>query len=435
MHATPLRVRESIVQHIVLGLVLALSLTSWSIAAPAPVHAAEYRTDDPQIRLQAIVSNAHLYDDHHPPFGDYNLQLFVELHRCPASPAACVVGQGTSILTTYTRAFNGGTDAPVKLYWITPRATDPTAERYDLSEDAGYPLYDGERYVLRFSMWERDVFSNVDMGSIDVELGEDNQWQLGSHSAKASSGDFGLDYEIRMTQLPNLRPTSIEHLDVPVSSDFLVCVGLINTGPEPAGPFQVTLRVDGVIPLRAGKLDAGRLGAAESGQLCAPTDPPATGGSHRWTAIVDEARRVPEMSELDNRFEQVLVTAAPSPKPGAAQADLTISAIKINGQVPDGKNDCKDGKNAVTVTVKNGGAGSAESFTVRLVTDDARGATLEQSVKHLGASQEQEVRFDNVRLKKGEHTLAATVDPSDTIVESKADNNDLKATAACTSDD
>ena len=40
------------------------------------------------------------------------------------------------------------------------------------------------------------------------------------------------------------------------------------------------------------------------------------------------------------------------PSPSASQADLTVGAIKINGQVPDGKDDCKDGKNTVTVVVK-----------------------------------------------------------------------------------
>jgi hypothetical protein len=46
-----------------------------------------------------------------------------------------------------------------------------------------------------------------------------------------------------------------------------------------------------------------------------------------------------------------------------------VSAIRINSQTPDGKNDCETGKNDVAVLVKNGGGTSAGSFAVQLAVD------------------------------------------------------------------
>ena len=43
---------------------------------------------------------------------------------------------------------------------------------------------------------------------------------------------------------------------------------------------------------------------------------------------------------------------------------------------------------------------------------------------------EREVRFDDVRSKKGERKLTATVDPENAVAESNEDNNELKVTVA-----
>ena len=53
----------------------------------------------------------------------------------------------------------------------------------------------------------------------------------------------------------------------------------------------------------------------------------------------------------------------------------------------------------------------------------------------LEAGKEREVRFDDVRLKKGERTLTALVDAKGAVAESNEDNNELKVTARCAEGD
>lgn len=156
---------------------------------------------------------------------------------------------------------------------------------------------------------------------------------------------------------------------------------------------------------------------------------------------MDQENTIAEMDEQNNLFEQVLVRnvtppPAPSPSPappvlvtGQRQADLTVSAIKVNGQVPDGKSDCKDGKSDVAVVVKNAGTARADAVAVRLSADGTEVGT--QAANGLEAGKQREVHFGDVRLKKGEHTLAASVDPKETGAELQADNNTRTVTARC----
>jgi subtilase family serine protease len=167
---------------------------------------------------------------------------------------------------------------------------------------------------------------------------------------------------------------------------------------------------------------------------------------------IDEARAIPEMDELNNvgvhTVEAVAAAAAetasgvpgavPSPEPNrsvaqarqsGAQPDLSVYAIKVNGQAPDGKNDCNVGKNDVIVVVKNGGTGEAGSFTTRLIVD---GDETDATVDNVRAGEEREVRFENVQLKKGERTLKAIADAERTIDETREENNDFKVSARCT---
>ena len=54
------------------------------------------------------------------------------------------------------------------------------------------------------------------------------------------------------------------------------------------------------------------------------------------------------------------------------------------------------------------------------------GDPAEESVGNLDAGKEREVRFDDVRLRKGTHTLAVTVDQKES-----GDDHSLKITAVC----
>ena len=105
-----------------------------------------------------------------------------------------------------------------------------------------------------------------------------------------------------------------------------------------------------------------------------------------------------------------------------------MKAIKVNGQAPDGKNDCMISQNDLTVVVKNGGKGDAGSFAVRLTVD---GDDLDATVESVRAGEEREVAFDKVQLKKGEHSLKAVADPDHALAESKDNNNELKVSARC----
>jgi hypothetical protein len=260
--------------------------------------------------------------------------------------------------------------------------------------------------------------------------------------------------------LPDLEAVELKVLNAPGSTDKLYCVLIRNIGSEDAGPFITMFSIDGIgAPER--RAEAGHLKAGASGELCAQFGLPGYGefliGAH-----VDAYGAVHESNPNNNYASQRVsrslpddVTApqtagnapvndpAPPPvqqKPDAKRAeptrqarpDLTVGAIEINGRVPDGSDDCKGGRNVATVVVKNGGAAKADGFVVRLSAD---GVSVEASVPGLDAGQEREVRFEDVRLKKGRRTLTALADAKGAVAEANEDDNDRKVTAQCTDDD
>ena len=198
----------------------------------------------------------------------------------------------------------------------------------------------------------------------------------------------------------------------------------------------MTFRVDGNVPT-GGKATAGQLVSGTGGDLCAEVDLPDA-GQHRLSAYVDESRAVTEVNETNNVYEQAYTaplqagstSSQAGPTSGAARPDLTVSALTVSGQVPDGKNACT---NLVVVVVKNAGTADVGDFTLHLLEDGDR--VVEQSITGLEAGQERRVRFDDVRLKKGTHTVAAVADPTNTFAEATEDNNTLKVTSTCRAGD
>ena len=160
---------------------------------------------------------------------------------------------------------------------------------------------------------------------------------------------------------------------------------------------------------------------------------------------MDEPRSVVEVSETDNRSELRYTVAGlaadadqplPGPSPSPGQPDLIVTAIRVRDQVPDGKDDCKDGKNPVTVVVKNAGPAGAGPFVVRITVDEVQGDDIQAyavtaSVDGIEAGQEREIRFDEVRLTKGQHALAAVADYKRTVAESADGNNDREVIVRC----
>ena len=377
------------------GLMLALTIAPWLSGAPLPVHAATA----PKYRLQVIVKSVHVYDDR-DWHGAGDMRLAAILYLCPEAPQPCVPGEpGLRYRAVHVHAFDGWTGLYHRVNLTLPHTTTEAWGGYDLSEGAGYPMYEGERYLLRFEMRDKDDDETAGgpdyMGWVDIWLDEETGDQLRAHSQDAAKGggkrgDYRLDYEVMLTQLPNLMPTSLDHYAVPGSTDSLVCVGVVNTGAEPSGSFPVTLKIDGKVA-RDGMMNGGDIGPGQFAQVCTQTQLPSPNARHEWAAIVDEAGVIPEMVERDNMIAEVLYPGpgagpapvgssaspwSPSPAPTSGQtgADLAVSAIQVNGQAPDGKDDCKDGKHRVAVVVKNGGTANAGSFAVQLAVDGEQAA-------------------------------------------------------------
>jgi hypothetical protein len=462
----------------VFGLVAALIVSSLGSAAPGRAAA----TIPPEARLQVIVKSVTIYDDHDPfPFGVGELRLSAALHRCVPEPEPCVYEDGHRQIPQAhaSKSFEADEGEAVALNWILPDATEQVFGGYDLSEGAGFPLYPGERYLLIFEMMELDENTDDYLGAVVEQISAADGWHLGTRSARGLYVEDGLAlidsyevlFEIRRTPLPDLRPTKAVVRD---GSGGLsnVCLGVVNEGSEIAGPFQLIVSLD---QMAIGIAQLQGLAAEATQEVCINAYvPPA--GEHQIGVIADQTQQLPELDEYDNEASWKLdrtpagstrpeggsgpvvadsntgpgagngpggpppppPTVTPMPTPTAtpipALADLTVRTIRIRGREPDGKDDCKDGKNDVAVVVKNEGKAVAGAFVVALTVDNPQGI-LEEPVSGLEVGQEHEVRFDDVRLKKGTRTLTATADVKKTVAESDEANNARSVTAACKDDD
>jgi hypothetical protein len=419
-----------------LAFAIAASLLVSALGPPAPLHADP--PPDPSARLQIVAKSVYIHNDR-DRFGAGEMNLFVRLSDF--GPGGNGIEQ---VMALWDEEFDVNSGDLHPLERMTPQNGDTLGG--GASETEGIPVYDGQRYRLFVTMYDSDVLTDDEMGRITVYVDAEHAWNLGTSTVRSvradgTPGDYDLTFEIRRMPLPNLLVNNFSIVGPPGSE--LVCGQIRNVGQQASGPIPLAVRTEGKV---VEQTSLAALGPAGSTSHCVPR---ASLPAHKHNLVfsLDEPRQIPEMEELDN-VNFVTVEASPEgvadaapvgpapgpipspePKPSEAQADLTVRAIRVNGQVPDGKNDCKDGKNAVTVVVKYGGTGDAGSFGVRLAVDgDDRDATVDG----LDAGQEREVRFDDVRLKKGEHTLEAVADPRRAVDESNEDNNELKVTARCT---
>jgi subtilase family serine protease len=109
--------------------------------------------------------------------------------------------------------------------------------------------------------------------------------------------------------------------------------------------------------------------------------------------------------------------------------------VMLKGKKPDGQNDCDPGKNDVTVQVNNQGGADAGRFAVALLVDGELNDGGKESVPALASGQQRQVRFDNVNLSKGPHTLLIQVDADGQIAESDEANNGLPVQVSCKNED
>jgi hypothetical protein len=333
---------------------------------------------------------------------------------------------------------------------VVPQPGDAVAG--DASVEAGLPVYAGQHYLFYTGMNDRDPLNMVDvMGGPWVHVDEEHNWGLGTHTVRSlqydgSPGDYEVTFEIREAPLPDFWFRGSRELQT--EDGHFYCVQVENIGQQPVGPTPMLISLNGE-PFKSTGLK--ELGVNETTEYCQlRSELPAL--KLEVTFTVDPAREVPEMNDRNDSLvlripASAPAAAAPDPLPlpsplpsggggdpsggaGASghEADLTVQSILVNGQAPDGKNDCKPGKNSVSVVVKNAGKADAGGFIVRLSVD---GNELDMPVDRLGAGQERDIHFDNVQLKAGAHALRAVADPSHTVAEPKKDNDELKNTARC----
>ncbi|HZO32585.1 MAG TPA: CARDB domain-containing protein [Chloroflexota bacterium] len=450
---------------------------------------AQLQADDTAARIQIMLKTIHVANDRDGAWrGSGELSMTVSFFRCAGPQPPCGSGSDPAVLVAEWKRDFGADSGDARTFDRIMPITADVKDGALASEDGGLLLQDGRSYMFQVTMYERDTVVGDHMGGIQRIIDKSNYWGVGTYEREAAGplkepsfgnsdlcagcggiivGDYLVTYEIFAASLPDLRPTAIRLLGDAGDGLEEVCLAVQNQGPETAGPFNMSLFVDQA-PALNGSVNLLGLAGGTPHESCFRTSLP-TSGLHSLDLIVDQARAVPEGNERNNQLQQDLdrgpaqptptpatpdnagptpssgASPVPSPGPilvqgqnqgkprGEGLSDLTVSAIRVRGQVPDGKDDCKDGGNDVAVVVKNSGSEKAGGFAVRLTVDG--GEPDEESVNGLEAGKEREVKFENVRLKKGDRTLLAVADATKAIAESKEDNNELKVTARCQDDD
>jgi hypothetical protein len=448
-----------------LAFALVTSVIVSALAQQVPVRADP--PGDPDMRLQVVIKSVHLIkDDEEHSAG--RLRLTSAL--CPATngglprePLPCPDGDHIN----WSDLFNASVGDDVTIERAAPRAGDTIAA--DATPDAGLSVYAGQQFVFLTELWDRttpEYGVATPLGFTAVMVDEAHNWGIGTFTMRSkptdeSEGEYEVTFEIRQTPLPDLQVYNFQVAGLPGSGQY-DCGQIYNSGQKASGPVPLTLRTEGVV-LETTTLDT--IDAGDSTWHCIlRSDLPAR--KHFLVFSVDEARQVPEIYEYNNvavmtveadpsgtanaqpvvptpatapttAVPTAIPTAIPSPqpkptetrpKPGADLPDMIVMAFKVNGRDPDGRNDCKVGKNSVTVGVKNEGTGDAGKFVVRLTVDgDDRNETIDK----LGAGRTREVRFDNIRLEKGRHPFEMLADAEQTLAEANDDNNGLRVILDC----
>jgi hypothetical protein len=437
---------------------LVATLLAATLPAPIPTFAGAQVINDhrnggpPSARVQVVLKSVHVLNDR--DWGDGEMDFSYSL-ICHQALTPCQ-GAGSVALDGYGRRFNAGSGDTIPFNEFLPRYGAEVNPHYDATSETGYPLRSGQEYELRFRMQEKDgVSSDEDMGEVKLWLTEGDGWGVGTHRARSvrggGSGDYEVEVEVRRMPFPDLRPVGMTVADLPDRPEKRVCVAVQNVEVGGAGPFEVALRVDGVIPTNARSLAQG-LDSGVQGDVCMDAELGAP-GQRKLEAIVDGMNALVEFNEANNVYEQAYTVAAtqatpapqasPTPRgtatplnseaPDADGPDLIVSAIEINGQAPDGKGDCKNGKNDVAVVVKNQGEAPADPFVVRLTIDGGSAAT--RTLRGVDPGREREVRVSEVRMTGGQHTLAVTVDAEGAVAERDEDNNARTFAVRCDAKD
>ena len=182
---------------------------------------------------------------------------------------------------------------------------------------------------------------------------------------------FGIAATVFLSALGPPRINGVRHFES-AGREFY-CASVENIGERPSSPARLVFRARGV-PGSGPVVPA--LEPNQISEHCIlRSELPAE--QHQLEITVDEPRQISEINEANNRYEMTIPALAPAsaapglvpspqpkpngpqPEPSGDQAGLAVRGIWVNGQAPNGKDDCKDGKNAVTVVVKNAGTAKA----------------------------------------------------------------------------
>jgi hypothetical protein len=429
----------------VLALMMVASLLMSTLGPAAPVGAAP--SPDPAARLQIVIKNIRINNDRDGwARGSGELTLFTRF--CPMSDSYDPCTGQDGVLSQWDFSADSGED--VKPNLIIPWPGSEITLYGDASYGGGEPVYSGRNYAVRFSMLEHDDDTgDQNMGEAWWGLYEADNWSVGEHTQGSDSHsdgaawdhpDFVVTFEIRRAPLQDPLLQQPLQLVTSNATGLAICGVIDNIGEMPSTPMPLTIRANEAV---VRQLTVPALAVGQSVQQCINRSelPPQQIGV---TFTLDEARQIPEMHEdYNSSFVTVPALAAtggtdptrpvpapsPEPKPTGEKPDLSVKAIRLKGQEAGAKISCAAGPNSVVVRLKNNGKGDAGSFTVRLVVD---GDDRDTTVEGVPAGEEHEVAFDNVPLKKGEHTLKAIADPDHAVSEGKDDNNSLKVSARCT---
>jgi hypothetical protein len=423
-------------------LVIAAGLLMSALGPPSSVRAdVPPGPVDPVARLQLVLKSIRIRDDR-DLFGEGEMKFSAVLCEDDA-PQSC--GRGSSVRIDLN--FNASSGQTVILDRVMPQEGDETTGAAFWFD--GIAVFPGEHYHFQANIYDDDPTSDDHLGRLVAYLDEEHGWGIGTSTARSlhndgSPGDYDLTFEVRRTPLPDFRINGVRHFES--GGREFYCASVENIGERPSSPARLVFRARGV-PGSGPVVPA--LEPNQISEHCiVRSELPAE--QHQLEVTVDEPRQISEINEANNRYEMTVPAVAPaSAAPGSApspqpappesqpetkqdQPDLSVRAIKVNGQAPDGQDDCSVGsKNSVAVVIKNTGSDPTGSFSTRLIVDGNRDDAFDLNVDGLDAGQERDVIFENVQMKKGEHTLKAIVDAEDAIDESRESNNELKATARC----
>lgn len=438
-----------------LGLVAALLLPTY--APPNAVRAAA-EPEDPVARLQVVVKSVYIRDARESWLrGEGDIVLRVAIWRCNEGiPPPCFNDSGADYyvyrllypdeelrdkagpIAWAEESFGSDSGETVRLNRLVPRAGDRMWGG-NTSEQVGFALYAGRRYVLTFVMIESDPVGLDDwMGQVFHFLDtEENGLGIGTHTASSSDTCirgivvetkgpcYDITYEIRRTPLPDLKPIAIRTPDDRSTAGDDVCVDVQNTGPEDALSFDFNFRVDGL--LNKTFVDAA-LAGGQTGAFCMQTNLPDH-GRHQLSVFVDEGRKVAEMDELNNELER-LFFAIPVAGVLTGVPDLVVTSLEVFRQA-NGTGACAGGgTNYLFLKIMNKGSAAAGPFVVGLeVRGDRQKERL--SVQGLAAGATNSYTMPTDDLKSGPQTVKVIADVDNQVSEQDETNNARQVTADC----